>query len=507
MKAELPGRGAQGRLVELKLFAGLADISGKVQRIVEPIAIEDDFAAQQDADVAGRSLPAIWVSMIAVQFVLLAGGYYREHSAAIVLFAVTSLSSCIARLFLVLRKDDLYPRHARLWRAAFCASVLIFSASWGLLSAFAFAWYGYFTWNSVLLTLCTLGISAGALVSLTPRLLYVAWHIPPILLPGLVAGYYLGGDGPVISSMLLVYGGFLLIQGRHLTAEYAKAYNDRRMLESARKMAESANEAKSSFLANISHELRTPMNGIIGMTELALDTELSTDQRELLETARNSALALLRVLNDVLDFSKIEAKRVDLECFPFDLRRLVAESVQAFAPQARQKKLKLTYEIALRVPDGVMGDPIRLRQILDNLIGNAVKFTHTGAVQVRVGAENIGTREASLHFTVKDTGIGIEPEKQELIFQAFSQADGSMTRRYGGTGLGLTISARLVEMMKGRIWVESAPGKGSAFHFTARFGVAAPRGAAGYVAPAEHRATSAPEPSTPETSAPSPQLP
>jgi len=431
------------------------------------------LAAQQDIDIAHRALPAIWASMVAVQFVLLAGSFFRDHPLAVSIFAFTSMAALVGRLFLVLRKDDIYYHHPRLWRAGLCASVAMFSSAWSCLSARGYVTYGYLNWNSILLTFCLLGLSAGALVSLTPRPLYLNWYLLPLLVPVIVTNLWTGGNGYMVASMLAVYASFLLIQGRQLSAQYRKAFEYRCLLESAKKMAESANEAKSSFLANISHELRTPMNGIIGMTELALDTDLSAEQRDLLDTARNSALSLLRVVNDVLDFSKIEAHRVGLERFQFNPRKLVAETVKPFVSEARQKALELTYEIALRVPDQVTGDPARLRQILINLIGNAVKFTATGAVQLRVGVESIGERDICLHFAVKDSGIGVAKEKQDVIFRAFSQADESMTRRYGGTGLGLTISARLVELMNGKIWLESEPGQGSIFHFTACFGLAA----------------------------------
>jgi hypothetical protein len=221
----------------------------------------------------------------------------------------------------------------------------------------------------------------------------------------------------------------------------------------------------------MSHELRTPMNGIIGTTDLALDTDLSSEQRELLETARNSADSLLQLLDDVLDLSKMEAEKLDLDQVPFDLHKLIRETIRVFAPQATLKRLVLTHSIAARVPDQVTGDPARLRQVLTNLLGNAIKFTHEGTVEVRVGVESISREAVALQFAIKDTGIGIATEQQEVIFQAFSQADGSLTRRYGGSGLGLTISARLVELMGGAIWLDSQPGQGSTVHFTARFRV------------------------------------
>jgi signal transduction histidine kinase len=264
---------------------------------------------------------------------------------------------------------------------------------------------------------------------------------------------------------------FLLVQSRHLNRSYRKAVHDRWQLESAKKMAEAANQAKSSFLANISHELRTPMNGIIGMTELALETDLSEEQRDLLDTARNSALALLEMLNDVLDFSKMEARKLDLEQIPFNLHKLVSETAKVFAIQARQKHLAFTCDIDPQVPEELVGDPGRLRQILINLLGNAIKFTHTGGVDIRVAIESTGAAGVLLRFSVSDTGVGIPSDKQAIIFQPFSQADGSMTRKYGGTGLGLTICSRLVALMDGKIWVASEAGKGSTFHFSARLGL------------------------------------
>lgn len=241
-------------------------------------------------------------------------------------------------------------------------------------------------------------------------------------------------------------------------------------LRRAKESAESASRLKSEFLANMSHEIRTPMNGIIVMTDLALDTELTNEQREYLETVKASSDTLLTIINDILDFSRIEAGKLSLDQVEFDLDEAVEETVKLLRAGARQKGLTLDFEIQADVPRILRGDPVRVRQILFNLLGNAIKFTKTGGVTLRICVESERNATILLHFEVQDTGIGVPEDKQEIIFEAFTQADGTMSRKFGGTGLGLTICSRLVWMMQGRIWVDSAPGQGSTFHFTACFG-------------------------------------
>ncbi len=436
--------------------------------------------AQADADLCRRALTGTLLYPALLIFIGAITDYAWHHRQVLAAFLSAQIIASLVRLWLVKARTKNFGERADLWRNLFCGSVVASGLCWGFFAAITSYLYTAGANETSIVILCIIGYCIGGMAVLAPQLLVQRFYLIAMLLPLCTVEIFQGGRmhyGLAVVSVL--FFAFAFDQSKTLNVEYWKSLNDKYLLEQralerelAKVAAEAASRAKSEFLANMSHELRTPMNGIIGMTGVVLDTEISPEQRECLETVQFSADSLLVLLNHLLDFSKIEAGKVDFEHIPFQLRELLNGTIGALQFQASAKQLELGIEVQENVPDTLIGDPGRLRQVIMNLVGNALKFTERGWVRLSVEVMSPDSAGAMLHFSVADSGIGIEPDQQRTIFDAFSQADGSITRRYGGTGLGLTISSRLVDLFGGRIRVESAPGKGSTFHFTAHFDTA-----------------------------------
>lgn len=427
-----------------------------------------------DLALARQSLSGAFPYPIMALVVGLGTPLGQDHPTMMQGLFVGYLGLAVARLLVAQRLLKSPPDEMGRWKRPLQTTILIQGLLWGLLSALAVILYGG-SWTGLLVLLILAGMGSSGSLSLTPDLATMRFFLAVLVAPAVLASAWIGNS--VLAVVVTVYGLQLLVQGGKQSQWFWKALRDNLelsrqsvQLEQARLEAVAGSQAKSAFLSVMSHEIRTPLNGVIGMTSLLSDTEMNDEQTEYTSVIRSSGEALLSVINDVLDFSKIEAGHLDLEHLDFDLRASLEDVAELLALKAQEKGLEFPLIIRQELPERVKGDPSRFRQILLNLVNNAIKFTEQGEVSVTVGLEAAHPDGSTVvRVDVSDTGVGIPADRQAALFQPFVQADASTSRRFGGTGLGLAISKRLVDVQGGTIWLESTPGQGSTFSFTIPF--------------------------------------
>ena len=442
--------------------------------------VRAELREQGDTDQGVRSLHGMYMYPLMLAVFAFSSHLFQDHPRLMWATTGTVGGALLVRAVILTLRRRIYRRSPTLWRALMALTVACVSAALGNLLACVLWFYGPSAWEFMIVQQWLAGSAALSIVSFTPDSRLARLHMIPLLVPFIGTAIWLGG--PQCASLAIagfVFAIFMLVSQQRLNTVYWRDLVGRaleaertRELELAQQAAECANVAKSQFLANMSHEIRTPMHGILAMAQILHQSGLNAEQAGDLATLHDSAEALLAILNDVLDLSKIEAGKMALEAVPFDLRGTVEQVRQILFSQATVKGLALTCTVAPDIPPVLRGDALRLRQVLLNLGGNAVKFTETGSIDIDVRSLQVSADSVRLRFAVRDTGIGIPAGKQTSIFEEFSQVDGSITRRFGGTGLGLTICSQLIQLMHGEIGVESQPAVGSTFWFTCRFDAA-----------------------------------
>jgi len=453
----------------------------------KPVHREDqtlpaELLRKADMDQLARVMRGAFVFPIFLAILTFTTSYKADHPVYFWIFAAIITVAISGRVALMVWYTRIYSAGPAFFNGALIGLIFLSSGICGLLYSNTLWFYGFESWTFAIVLIWVAGISSGSTIAFTPKFWLLQIHLLLLLGPVWGLAVFLGGKaGYSFAASMLAYTAFLLVQGRTQNRGYWKGLKDAaleqartRELELAKISAEAASVAKGKFLANMSHEIRTPMHGILGMAQLAMTAETPQESRDYVKTLSGSAEGLLHVLNDILDFSKIEAGKLTVEETRFSIRQIIEETKKIIVPQAGAKGLVLSCHANSDVPDFLVGDPARLRQVLVNLVGNAVKFTGSGSVRLEVSLPASARLEdrIQLLFRVSDTGIGISPDQQKPIFEAFAQAYAGVSRKFGGTGLGLAICSQLVQLMGGQIWVESTPGVGSVFQFTCVFGVA-----------------------------------